>query len=185
MIIGVTGTLSAGKDEFSRYLSTKGFNHISLSDSLRDELKSRNEELTRVALQDVGNELRRKFGLGVLAKRAIDKIASGKSYVITSIRNPEEVLALKQLNNFHLVSLDAPIEIRFQRATSRNRECEAQTLEKFKMTEARELASHDPANQQLIFCMQLADKKIINDGSIELFHKKIDSLLENLRKSGN
>ena len=148
MIIGVTGTLSAGKDEFSKYLMAKDFIHISLSDSLREELRSRNEEISRTALQDLGNELRRNHGLGILAKKASEKIIPGKNYVITSIRNPEEILVLKKLKNFHLVSLDAPIETRFQRAALRNREHEPQTLEDFKKAESRELASKDPANQQ-------------------------------------
>ena len=39
--IGVTGTLGSGKDTLAAYLVSKGFEHISLSDLIREELKKK------------------------------------------------------------------------------------------------------------------------------------------------
>ena len=47
----------------------KGFQHLILSDRLREEIQSRGQTITRSLLQDVGNELREKYGGAVLAER--------------------------------------------------------------------------------------------------------------------
>ena len=41
MIVGITGFFCAGKDTMAAMLQQKGFNHISLSDIIREELSSR------------------------------------------------------------------------------------------------------------------------------------------------
>jgi dephospho-CoA kinase len=47
MILGVTGCFCAGKDSLAAYLRKKGFERISLSDMIREEILSR--ELLRRA----------------------------------------------------------------------------------------------------------------------------------------
>src|SRR3989344_5050279 len=116
MIIGVTGPLCAGTDTFGEILrKEKGFIWFSYSDILREELKKRNVEITRKNLQDIGDELRKKEGLGVLSKIIIEKIDNGFNYVIGNIRNPGEVEILREKfgKDFVLVRIDADVELRF------------------------------------------------------------------------
>src|SRR5205823_874936 len=94
MLIGLTGRNAAGKGEVARYLQKKSFYYYSLSDAIRDEIRSRGEEPTRDRLIIVGNELRQRYGANVLAERTLAKIEDDKHYVIDSIRNPAEVDAL-------------------------------------------------------------------------------------------
>jgi dephospho-CoA kinase len=183
MILGVTGTLSAGKDQLAAYLQSKGFKHFSLSDMIREDLRSKNHEITRDSLRKRGNELRQEHGFGILGELAAKKVAheANKNFVITSIRHPDEANALMKLPNFHLLSLDAPIEIRFKRAYERNREKEnIPTLEDFRRSEAVEITSPDPASQQLTATMALARYNIINNGTLEELNMKIDALIEKL-----
>src|SRR5690349_7206564 len=115
MLIGLTGRNAAGKGEVARYLQRKSFYYYSLSDAIRDEIRSRGDEPTRERLIIVGNELRQRYGSKILAERILEKIEDDKHYVIDSIRNPAEVDAFRAAKHFKLIRIEAPAEIRFQR----------------------------------------------------------------------
>ena len=55
MIVGVTGFFAAGKDTVAEILQERGFRHVSLSDIIREEIRSRGEEVTIPHLTTVGN----------------------------------------------------------------------------------------------------------------------------------
>lgn len=183
MIIGLTSFLGAGKTSIGDYLVKKGFVFYSLSDVLRDEIKSRGLEVTREILQKTGVELRKKFGNSVLTDRIIKKIEQepGKDFVVDSIRNPAEIEALRKRKNFTLVFIDAPLENRFERIKARKREKDPLIFEEFKKAEEKELESQDSANQQLLKCKEMADFVIHNDLSFKELYKKIDELIEGLK----
>ena len=101
MIFGVTGYSCAGKEEFAKFLKKEGFMHLSLSDEIKTSLKKGKKRVTRKNLIERGNELRFNKGAGELAKRTKKKIKKGKDYVITSIRNKQEVLELRKLKDFY------------------------------------------------------------------------------------
>ena len=50
MLIGLTGRNAAGKGEVARYLQKKSFYYYSLSDVIRDEIRSRDLQPTRESL---------------------------------------------------------------------------------------------------------------------------------------
>jgi dCMP deaminase len=177
MIIGLTGTNGAGKTAVSEYLVNRGFEHHSLSDEIRDEIRRRGQEITREVLIEVGNELREKFGPGILAERILLKLEKDHNYVVDSIRNPYEVEVLKRRKDFILLAVEADQAIRFERTRVRGRENAAQTLEQFVSEEARELESLNPANQQLHATRRKADFVVSNNGTIEELHRKLDELL--------
>src|SRR4029077_6369829 len=91
MIIGLTGKNAAGKGEIAKFLQERGFQYASLSDALRAELKRRKITPTRDHLTALGNELREKYGPGVLAERILKTLGESQNYVIDSFRNPSEV----------------------------------------------------------------------------------------------
>jgi len=178
MIFGVTGFNAAGKGEFCEYLVSKGFAAYSLSDIIREELTAEGKEITRENLIAKGRELRSKFGNSVLAKRTMQKLEPGKDYVIDSIRNPEEITLLKRHQGFRLVFIDAPMMKRYLRVMKRKREGEEKlTLERFRELEEQELKNADPSGQQLLKCKEMADINLVNDSTLQAFHKKIDKLL--------
>ena len=177
MIIGLTGTNGAGKTEVADYLRSRGFEYQSLSDEIRAEIRKRGQEITREVLISVGNELRSRYGPGVLAERVLRRLDRNHNYVVDSIRNPSEVEALRSRGDFRLLCVDADVRLRFSRTRERGRERAAQTLEQFVAEESRELDSHDPANQQLIATRRLADITVQNDGSIKDLRTQLDRLL--------
>jgi dCMP deaminase len=177
MIIGLTGKNGAGKTAVSDYLKSRGFDYYSLSDEIRAEIRRRGLDITREVLIEVGNELREQSGPGVLAERILRNLANGQNYVIDSIRNPQEVEALRQRSDFTLLAVEADQAMRFERSRARAREGAAQTLQQFVEEEARELSSENPANQQLNATRQKADLVVNNDGTLEELHRELDKLL--------
>jgi len=175
MIIGLTGMNGSGKTEVADYLKKKGFSYFSLSDVIREKLKEEKKELSRENMIEKGNELREKFGPSVLAEGIAKKIKGNA--VVDSIRNPEEIKRLSREKDFTLLGIEAPIKIRYKRALVRKRIGEEITFEKFKELEEREKTGDENA-QQLGTCMKMADFVIINEGTIDELHKKIDDLIE-------
>jgi dCMP deaminase len=176
MLIGLTGRNASGKGEVARYLQRKSFYYFSLSDAIRDEIKSRGLQPTRELLIQVGNELRQRHGNDVLAKRILARIEDDKHYVIDSIRNPAEVKALRAAGNFKLICVEAPLQVRFERTVQRGRENDPVTIESFTALENRE-AVGDESSQNLIQVEQMADYSLLNEGSLETLYPRIDDLL--------
>jgi dCMP deaminase len=177
MIIGLTGKNGSGKTEVSGYLKNRGFEYHSLSDAIREEIRRRGQEITRDVLIEVGNDLREKFGPGILADKILPNLEREHNYVIDSIRNPQEVEVLKRRKDFILLAVEADQAIRFERSRKRGRESAAQNLAQFIEEEARELESSNPASQQLLATRQIADIVVPNEGTIEELHRKLDELL--------
>ena len=177
MIIGLTGKNGAGKTAVCDYLHVLGFEYASLSDAIRAEIRRCGEEITREKLIETGTEMREKGGAGILAERVLAGLESEHNYVIDSIRNPAEVEALRRRPDFTLFAIEASAKTRFERSLARAREDAAATFEKFMAEEERELKSENPAAQQLIATMALADSAIENDGTIEALHNKLDGML--------
>ena len=60
-IIGITGTIGAGKGTIVDYLvKEKGYVHYSVREFLAEEVKKRGLEVNRDTLTEVGNDLRAK-----------------------------------------------------------------------------------------------------------------------------
>lgn len=173
-LIGLTGTNGAGKGEVANYLVEKGYAYVSLSDEIRADLRRRGKESTRDQLIAAGNALRRRYGADILARRALKKV-KGRT-VIDSIRNSSEVAFLRRRADFILVAVDAPVELRYTRVLERGREESASTLEEFIAKENEEMTG-DRDGQQLRRCLDLADVTIINDGTIDALHRRIEERL--------
>jgi dCMP deaminase len=177
MIIGLTGENCAGKDTLAEYLQKKGFHHLSLSDVIRDALAEEGKPLTRENLVAKGNELRAKYGSGVLAQRLVAQIEKGKHYTVVSIRNPVEVEELRKLPDFKLVYISADPHTRFSRMKARAREGDPRAFDAFLRLESAEAANKDPAMQQLQTVIKLADQRLENNGDLKIFYDAADHML--------
>ncbi len=177
MIIGLTGKNGSGKTAVSEYLKSRGFEFHSLSDAIREEIRKRGIRITREALIGVGNELREKYGPGILAERVLQRLQMDQNYVIDSIRNPHEADVLKRRKDFTLLAVEAELATRFERSRKRDRENAAQTLQQFTEEEGRELDSDNPASQQLNATREKADVVVGNDGTLEELHRRLDEIL--------
>lgn len=178
MILGISGPNGAGKGEVVRYLVERSFYALSLSDVIREELASRGLSETRERMIEAGNALREAHGPGVLAERLLKKVLTDRNYVIDSVRNPAEVAALRAAGpRFRLIWVDADTHLRFERMRERARPGDPETVEQLIELEGRERASANPAAQQLNKIQEMSDHTILNDGSLEDLHEKVQRLL--------
>jgi len=173
-LIGLTGTNGAGKGEAAAFFREHGFAYLSLSDILREELGRRGEAVTRDNLIRTGNDLRRRFGPDVLARRVMERVEGDT--VIDSIRHPAEVACFRENKGFILLAVDAPPEVRFERVRRRGRDESAVTLEAFIRKEREEMTDL-AEGQQLHRCLELADRTLINDSTLEAFHRRLKEFL--------
>lgn len=185
-IIGLTGTIGSGKD-IVREILEKKFDTVSvrLSDLLdTNELKKKGIKITRDIQQNLGNELRKKYGAHVLAKLAIDFMKKNTDIkVIDGIRNPGEVDFLRQQfgDDFKLIAIDASQQIRFERIVKRNRDIDPKIWEEFVATDERDQGKDQPEyGQQVRKCIEMADVVLQNDGSLEEFQKKVEDVIKEI-----
>lgn len=183
MIVGLTGRNGSGKGEVAKFLQECGFEYHSLSDILRDEIRKKGKKITRERLIETGTRLREKAGLAVLAERTIARLKPDRNYVIDSIRNPEEVRALKKLPDFFLLEIRAPRKTRFERTRKRGRENDPKSLKAFIATEEREFKSGNPAGQQLLACERQADARIDNSRDLKSLNEKVRGVVLKLAQS--
>jgi len=179
MIFGVSGFNGAGKGEIVRFLEARSFYALSLSDVIRDELRTQGFEETRERMIETGRALRSAHGPGALADRLAAKLLPDRNYVIDSVRHPAEVEALRaRTGRFRLLWVDADERVRLERIRARGRSGDPETLEALRAFETRELASDDPAGQQLLAVQHLADFTLRNDGDLPALHEALQQILE-------
>lgn len=182
MIIGLTGTKASGKDIIADILKKKGFIQLSLSDEVREEARARGVENTIENLQNIGNDMRKEFGNGILAQRILRKITDPqKHYVINGIRNTAEIQELKNWPSFYLIAVDAPQQMRFQRMIMRNRPSDPKNFYDFMKVDARDQGEgQDESGQQTKDCMKIADYYIFNEYTVERLTDKVTFMIQQI-----
>ncbi|AKM82566.1 TPA: hypothetical protein DD449_01500 [Candidatus Berkelbacteria bacterium] len=180
MILGISGTFGGGKDTIAEYLIEKDFQHISCSDILREEARRRGLTVERENLRILGNEFLKKIGPGALAKKAV-KEKTKKNLALSSVRQPGEVDYLHTIEDFKLIFVDAPIELRFERMKKRSEndpekiEEQQMSLEDLKHREDLEMSGK--SSQVLSYCKENADYLIDNSKTKEDLYKTIDKII--------
>ncbi len=181
-IIGITGAFGSGKSTAASFFESKGFKKIILSSFLEEEAEKRGfKKITRKILQDIGNELRKKYGASILAKKAIAllKKEEVEKAVIDGIRNVGEIDELRENNRFTLLSTIADRKIRFDRLIKLKRR-EILTWELFTKLDRRDLGlGQKSTGLQVAACQALADVFIENNSGIEEFKNKLTKFLKN------
>ncbi len=183
MIIGLTGTKASGKGAVADILKERGFTYSSTSDRVREEAVSRGiPNYTIKELQEIGNEIREKFGEAELVKRTFAKLKDEKNIVIDGIRNPGEIKELKK-HNATIIAVDAPLKTRFARLIKRARASDPKDWQGFLEMDKRDKGEGEKnSGQQVSVCISLADYKIENNGTIEELRAKIENILTKINK---
>ena len=181
MIIGITGTLGAGKGTVVEYLvKTRGFKHYSVRDFLFEELKRRGLPLNRDYSTPLANELRAKHGAGYISEQLLDRALKDRSEaVIESIRSVGEGKYLKE-NGATLWAVDADIKKRYERISKRMSETDRISFEKFVEDEKREWDNVDPSKQNLKAVIAMADEVLLNDGTQKELFEQIEEALKKI-----
>jgi dephospho-CoA kinase len=182
LIIGITGTLGAGKGTVVEYLEAeKGFEHYSVRAFLLGEIQRRGMVENRDSMVMVANELRGKYGPSYVTDQLYFKAAQlGNNCIIESIRTPGEIESLREKGQFFLFAVDADPKLRYQRIVARSSETDQISYSTFIENEAREMSATDPNKQNLKACIQQADFVFNNDGSKEDLFSVVEKVLQQI-----
>lgn len=182
-VIGLTGTMGSGKNTVKHILLRKfKCYHVTLSDVILGEIEKKRGTFNRTTLQDMGDEMRKKYGGHILALIAIEYLPRDKEMIVVDgIRNPGEVEYLRKKfgKDFALMAVDAPTETRFQRIKGRNDPKDPKTLDEFSETDRRDRGEGQPPHgQHVAACVAMAEFKIENNGTSEQLEGKIDEVMK-------
>jgi dephospho-CoA kinase len=184
MIIGLTGTLCAGKGSVVELLKQKGFKHYSVRGFLIKEIEKRNLPIKIDSMVLVANDLREKNSPSYIVEQLYSEAKKkGKNCVIESIRAVGEIEALKSKGNFYLIAVNAPLALRYSRMISRQSEIDNLTYDEFIEKEKRQMKSSNPNEQNLEKCIEMADFTIQNEKNFEYLQKQVDSIYEKIKNS--
>jgi dephospho-CoA kinase len=183
-IIGITGTLGAGKGTIVDYLvKNKGFAHYSVRAYLIGEIELKGMPVNRDSMVTVANELRAKHGSSYIIEE-LYKIAEKhqQNCVIESIRTPGEAESLSNKGSFFLIAVDADPEIRYQRISLRASETDHISYETFLDNEKREFTSEDPNKQNLKKCIEMAAYVVSNNSDVDHLYRQVEEILNHIEK---
>lgn len=174
-VIGITGTIGAGKDTAGDYLAGRlNIPSYQISAPLKMICDENGVEATRENLISLGTKLAAEKGEGYLAEYILNMTPG--DVIITGIRQLGQISFLKSSTELKLISIDASPEVRFKRVKRNSKIREADSLEQFI---ANEKAENSPPNVQRLFeCMQLAEHRITNEGSLKDLFVQLDALVE-------
>lgn len=173
-IIGIIGPIASGKDEAAKYISSRlGKPYFVISDILREVAAERGVESTRDNLIYLGNKMTVEFGADFLARRLAEKLPDGG--IAVGMRMTEQIEYFRANSDFILIAIYAEAAVRFERARSRGRIGEAETLESF--VRAEDAENRLPNTQRLFECMKMADYKIFNNQGLDKLYRKLNQVL--------
>jgi dephospho-CoA kinase len=180
LVFAFVGAPAAGKTEAALVAKEMGIPVITMGEVIREELRKRGLPLSDENAGRVANELREGEGMDAIAKRCIplikdveEKKAERTVVVIDGIRGIAEVETFKKEfgDDFVLVRVDAPLQLRYKRIKSRGRGDDLLSVDEFKNREKRELG------WGMEEAMKKASRVIKNEGSLEEFKEQIKGIL--------
>ncbi len=182
MIIGITGTIGAGKGTVVEYLKQQGFTHYSSSGILREILAERGLPATRLNMSTLADELMQQHKGGVLQvshERA--QQAGDENYILEAIHRESEAAYIRSIGGA-MLGVDADIRTRFERSVRRgDGEKDDVTFEQFLENSKREDDGEGETGANIRAVLKNADAVITNDGSFEELTEQVDRALAALR----
>jgi predicted RNA binding protein with dsRBD fold (UPF0201 family)/adenylate kinase family enzyme len=181
-IIAFVGLPLSGKSTAAKVAEELGIPVVVMGDIVREEVRRRGLELTDENAGRVATELREKEGMDAIAKRCIpiirEKAKEKGIVVVDGIRGIAEVERFKKEfgDDFILINIESPIELRFERALKRKRDDDIKTIEELKRRDERELSWN------MGEAMRVANFTIENTSDIQTFVEKIRDLLNQLAR---
>jgi dephospho-CoA kinase len=183
IIIGITGTLGAGKGTIVDFLiKQEDFEHYSVRGFLLEEMKKMGMPENRDSMTKLANKLRAAFGPSYITDQLYERANNeGHNCVIESIRTPGEIASLRRKPDFYLFAVDASPRKRYNRIKKRASETDQVSFKEFQLNEEREMNSDDPVKQNLARCIDLADYRFENNSSVKQLLDEVQKVMDKIK----
>jgi len=173
-VLGTVGLPGSGKGEAATVARAADIPVVTMGDVIRDACRERGldpaEHHGRVAEQ-----LRAENGPTAIADRTVDRLRAVEAEVVLvdGLRGPAELDRFRTAfgEEFRLVAIEAPFEVRARRAADRGRDDSDGDRAAFRAREERE------REFGLVDVIERADVTVDNTGSLAAFHGTIADLL--------
>lgn len=182
-VIAFVGYPLSGKSTAAKVAKELGIPVVVMGDVVREEAVRRGVRLTDENLGKIASELRRKDGMDAIAKRCIPKIRDVAKdsgvVVVDGIRGMAEVERFKKAfgEDFVLIAIECPAEIRFERAKMRKRSDDVESIEDLIERDRRE------ESWGLKDAMEAANFTIENTGDYSDFIETVRQILLKLARN--
>ncbi len=176
LLLGLVGLQGCGKGTLADLLTQQyGAGYFRFSAVISDILTRLAIEKNRDNYTKASIALRQAFGEDVFSYAVETAALQAKQdiVVIDGIRRPEDVVALEPLPHFHLISIEADAQLRFERMKARGEKATeaSMTWEKFLADEQL------PTEVTIPFVMERAKFRLANNGTREDFEAASHALL--------
>lgn len=171
-VIFITALNAAGKGMVvERLCSNYGFSAHSVRKFLNEHTERQTVIVDRPGLGTLADKFRDKYGPEYIIKSLFEEsTAMRTNIVIESVRCPGEVDYIMNLKEIHkgvidivLVSVEADIDVRYERAKARGSITDNVTFDEFKAQELAESIGTEPGRMNIPKCMERADARILNN----------------------
>jgi dephospho-CoA kinase len=176
-VIGTVGLPGSGKSEAARVAEELDIPVVTMGDVIRQECRNRGLD-PATHHGEIAQALREENGPAAVAERSLsiieNALADSETVLVDGIRSDVEVAAFEDAfgDDFTLVSIEAPFEMRAERLELRGRDAGAEDGgESLQERDRREL------DFGMGEAMDQADVVVENDGSLAEFHDRIRTLL--------
>jgi dephospho-CoA kinase len=141
-IVCFTGMPGAGKSTAAAAATDLGFEIVIMGDGVRDETARRGLPLTDKKVGAVMIDLRRRNGMGAVAKLALPKIdaLTNRRVAVDGVRNYEEVEAFREAGEVRVLAIHAAPDVRLGFLTVRKREDAPTSPDLFHARDEREIS---------------------------------------------
>jgi dephospho-CoA kinase len=182
IIIGITGTLGAGKGTIVDYLvKQKNLAHYSVRQYLMREMERLGMPNNRDSMTILANRLRAENSPSFITDELYkEALLNGKTAIIESIRTAGEIESLRSKGRFFLFAVDADSKTRYKRIIERASETDKISYETFLANEAREMNSIDPNKQNHKKSIEMADFVFDNNGNLAFLHQKVEQVISKI-----
>ncbi|WP_330632117.1 AAA family ATPase [Halocatena halophila] len=174
-VVGTVGLPGSGKGEAASVAAELDIPVITMGDVIREECRARGLDPSDHH-GEIAVALREENGPGAIAERSLkpirDALETHDTVLIDGIRSDAEVERFLEAfgDEFTLVAITAPFELRKDRLSERQRD--DPSVETLEERDTRELGFGMGA------AIEMADETIENTESIEAYHKQVRRLLE-------
>jgi len=159
--LGLIGGIASGKTTIGNILNKHGYQVVSFSDFIRDELNARGVmNPNREDYFEMANSMRRTHSRDILARLAIKKVVGEgmDKFVFDGMRNPDEIDFLKRfIKDFILIGVETATEERIRRVQVRLRDIDPTDRVKILGDIDREFFDPSPDGCRLSQVMSLSD----------------------------
>lgn len=174
-VVAVIGMCGSGKSEAVKFFEENGFAKVYFGSVVIEEMKSRGLEVNEKNERFIREDLRREYGMGVMAIKSIDKIRKllkTQNVVVESLYSWEEFKILKKEfgEEFRLICIYTTKSLRYKRLTERpfrpltNAEAESRDV-----SEIENLDKGGP--------IAFADYTVVNDSTLDELKMKLKDYL--------